>query len=463
MVLHEIRRGSTALAVALVLAAPSLSVAGCRSAGQTLRNPAEAATAVTAEAWIAAARYPLEFDVDAPVIPAALVDACSGARVVGLGEFSHGTHEDAIFKSALALAPIDAGEVDTLYIEANRTGGEQLDAFIRSDGGDAREALAKTDVFLVLKSEGFAHLVAGMQRRVAAGKKLRIVGIDCQDSRRDAEFALERLAGHDAKSAEVFRARLRPIVGSEAGRLRHPQLMQAPDTAGVNACIAALEELERALAGDAAGAAVAARARQGLLSYQFDVSDADPSKAGGDYFSRRDRYMAENILADGARKGALWGHDIHIFGGPRDAVEGFVPSGTVLREALGAAYRIVVCDYRRARISLVVLQPGREYPNALAPKEVVERDRLPGGLGDAIAGDAEGSFWIDLSTMGPGSSFDLWRATPRPLDWPGFAASRERRAEEMMSAPVGQLVDIVVVFEEAGPVRWIETAASRAS
>jgi len=64
--------------------------------------------------------------------------------------------------------------------------------------------------------------------------------------------------------------------------------------------------------------------------------------------------------------------------------------------------------------------------------------------------------------MGPGSSFDLWRATPRPLDWPGFAASRERRAEEMMSAPVGQLVDIVVVFEEAGPARWIETAASRA-
>jgi len=453
MLVHEIRRNLTSLGVALVLAVPSLSATGCRSAGQTLRNPAEAAKAVTAEEWVAAARYRLEFDVDAPAIPAALVDACKGARVVGLGEFSHGTHEDALLKSALALALIDAGEIDTLYIEANRTGGEQLDAFIRAGQGDAREAVEKAEIFRVLKTDGFAYLIAGMQERVAAGKKLRIVGIDCQHSRPDAEFALGRLAARDAAAAERIRATLAPIVGPAAASLRHPNLIKSIDTAGWKRCVAGLEELERALAADPVGAAVALRARQGLLSFEHEVSDGDPAKIEIAYFSLRDRFMADNILADGARRGAFWGHNIHIFGGPRELTEGYVPSGTVLREALGPACRIVVCDYRSARIRAVVAKSETEIPDALDPQEVVDRKAIAGDFADAIVSDAQGSVWIDLSAMPAGGAFDAWRATPRAVDWPGFRMLRERRDEYLMRIPVAKLVDVVVVLDEVGPAR----------
>ena len=459
MVLHEIRRSSTALALAWFVATASVLVAGCRSAGQNLRDPVEAAKAVTAKQWIAAARYPLEFDVDAPVIPAALVDACSGARVVGLGEFSHGTHGDAMLKSALALALIDSGDVDTLYMEANRTGGEQLDAFIRSSGGDAREAVEKADIFRVLKTEGFAYLVAGMQQRVAAGRKLRIVGIDCQHSRPDAEFALACLAARDAVAAERIRAALAPIVGPDAASLRHPKLIKSIDTAQLRACIAGLEELERALAADPAGAAVALRARQGLLAFEHETSDGDPSRADMEYFNLRDRFMAENILADGARSGAFWGHNIHIFGGPRELTEGFVPSGTVLREALGRAYRIVVCDYRTAQIRAVVAKSDTEMPDALGAQEVLARKAVAGDFADAIAADGRGSVWLDLSAMPAGDAFDAWRATPLALDWPGFAMPRERRDEYLTRIPVAKLVDVVVVLDEVGPARPLSGAA----
>lgn len=452
---HHRRFSPAMLAAVIVGMVLSFAGSGCAPGRRTPGNPVGAATATAPEAWILAARHPFPFDAGHPVIPAGLVDACRGARLVGLGEFSHGTHEDALFKSALALALIDAGEVETLYIEANRTGGEQLDAFIRSGGGDARDAVARAGIFRVLKSEGFAHLIAGMQRRVAAGKRLRIVGIDCQDSRRDAGVALDRLAARNAAEAGRLRAKLAPIVGAEAGRLRHPQLMQALDARRIHACIDALGELEGALSADPFGASLAQRARQGLLSYEHETSDGDYQRADAGYFSRRDRFMAENILADGAGKGAFWGHNIHVMGGPRASIPDYVPSGTVLREALGKGYRVMVCDYRRARISLVVSDLATGIPDALSPQQTVGRDLVRGGLAEAIAGPGGASFWIDLSRMPSSPAFEAWRATPRASDWPGYTAPRERRNEDLFRVPIGRLVDVVVVFEDVGPARWI--------
>lgn len=442
------------------LAAVAWLGSGCLAPRSTLRDPRGAARAASPEAWIAAARHPLRFDPGAPVLPAGLVAACRGARVVGLGEFSHGTHEDAALKTALALALMDSGDVDTLYLEANRTGGEQLDAFLRSGGGEAREAVARADIFRVLKTEAFADLVAGMQQRVARGRRLRIVGIDCQDSRRDAEFALGRLAGRDATAAARLRAALQPIVGPEATRLRHPQLMQSLDSARIAAGVAGLAELERALAGDAAGVRVAGRARQGLLCFEHEGADGDPAKADAAYFSRRDRYMAENILADGARRGAFWGHNMHLVGGPREAVPEYVPTGTVLREALGRGYRIVVCDYQRARIRAVVVADGPAFPNALAEQEVLERGPVADGLAGAVAGGAGGSWWLDLAAMPAGGPFEAWRRTPRLFDWPGFAMPRERREEYLYRAALGQVLDVVVVFGEVGPARMLPVPAA---
>ncbi|MEY2808268.1 MAG: hypothetical protein RIR65_2685, partial [Planctomycetota bacterium] len=64
-----------------------------------------------------------------------LLSAFDGALVVGIGEASHGTHEDAAFKTALALALVDAGRIDTLYLEANHAGAAELDAYLHAGSG----------------------------------------------------------------------------------------------------------------------------------------------------------------------------------------------------------------------------------------------------------------------------------------------------------------------------------------
>ena len=445
----------------------ALAMTGCVAVrNDDATPPADSGAGVVADP-IGALRREFRFDSDSPSIPAGLVAACGGARVVGLGELSHGTHEDALLKSALALALIDAGQVDTVYIEANRTGGEQLDSFLRSEGGDARAAVRDASIFRVLKTEAFAYLVAGMQERVARGRTLRIVGIDCQDSRPDAEFALTRLAARDAPLAERLRAGLAPILGPLAAagdaaagapaqaNLRHPQLIKSLDTARLHTSIAACRALRAALAEDTAAAVAAERAAQGLLSFEHEVSDGDAAKIDGDYFSRRDRYMAENILANGPIKGAFWGHNVHILGGPRDVMQGYVSSGTILREALGRDYRIVVCDYGSARISAVISQPGSALPDATGAKEIVTRDLLSNGLAAAVTGAKPRSCWLDLASAPSSVALDAWRAIPREFDWPDYAAPRERNAEQLFPIALGQLVDVIVVLESVGPARWL--------
>lgn len=108
----------------------------------------------------------------------------------------------------MLTALVDAGAVDTLSLEANRAGAAQLDAFIRSREGDAAAAVRDSLIFSVLKTEAFAACVEGMQDRVRRGARLRIAGIDCQDTARDANVALDALARRDAVLAANLRSRL---------------------------------------------------------------------------------------------------------------------------------------------------------------------------------------------------------------------------------------------------------------
>jgi erythromycin esterase-like protein len=64
-----------------------------------------------------------------------------GRTSVGLGEATHGTHEDFAFKAALIKALVTAGRINAVAFETNYHGGRRLDAFIRGGPGTAADAL----------------------------------------------------------------------------------------------------------------------------------------------------------------------------------------------------------------------------------------------------------------------------------------------------------------------------------
>lgn len=412
--------------------------------------------AIDPAAWTAAAIQPLPGSEGDPVAPASLVGACSGARVVGIGEFSHGTHDDAALKSSILLGLIDAGAVDTVYVEANRAGAAELDEFLRKGDGDAEAAVRSAAVFRVLKTKAFASLVAGMRDRVARGMSLRIVGIDCQDTTRDARFAIRRLAARDPQRAAAAESELAAVVGPGMDVLRHVDVVKSLELARLDACVAALARLRLDLEGDSLGAMAALRAQQGLECFRPEAKDATAEHDTPEPYLLRDRFMAENILAEAPQKAAFWGHNIHVLGGVlRGNMEGYRPTGSYLREALGADYRVVAFDYRNAQIRAVVVT-GNELPDARNQTEVLTRSQIERGIVDALSGFASGSCWCDVSAMPEGDAFEVWRSTPRRFDWPGYAASRERRDEEMVEIPLDRLIDVIVVQESVGPSKELQ-------
>lgn len=57
---------------------------------------------------------------------APIVAKFNSARVIGVGEVTHGTHEDQAFKVALIKELVRVGAIDTLALEANRVAGTGL-------------------------------------------------------------------------------------------------------------------------------------------------------------------------------------------------------------------------------------------------------------------------------------------------------------------------------------------------
>jgi erythromycin esterase len=417
----------------------------------SLRDPRLAAEATSADQWFAAARQPFDAAQPRSAMRPELLECFRGAQVVGIGEASHGTHEDVLFKAELVLALVDAGLVDTLYLEANHAGAAQIDAHVHGAGDDTRQAVRDAPIFRVLKTEAFVACIEGLRARARRGVAVHVVGIDCQDSARDADLALRRLALRDAQAADEFRAQLAPITGAAAAAVRHPDLVRSLLLKTMDECSAVLERLEQACGADEEAAQAARRARQGLVAMRIEAKDARDEDFDWDSFSWRDRYMAENILAHGSR-GVFWGHNFHVAGGsPRGQLEGYEPTGSVLRRKLEWRYRTVLFDYGTARISVVVPPSDDAPPDATQPAEVVVRDILPGSLAEAVRGGTGGSCWIDMGKL-PQAWYE-WRETPRPTDWPGFAARRERVPEELAALPFDALGDVLVVIDNLSAAR----------
>lgn len=405
--------------------------------------------------WLKANAHP--FDISRPdsIWSPALSRALAGARIIGLGEATHGSHEDAAVKAAIIKGLVSDGAIKALLLEVNAPGGRELDAFIRGGAGDPFERLRTAKVFRVVKTRALGDLLGWLRawNRTAASP-VRLFGIDCQASAEDAATALEALRATDRAAADGLAARLRPIVSEEARKLRFPALIKSLTTAQLLEAMTALEDLEKALARSGGGrdALYAARtAWQGLKAFELETSDG---KIAGDvaaYYSRRDGFMADNVLnspTDGAA--ALWAHNYHVAGGQ---AAGMTPTGGQLRRALGDAYRSVVVEYGAARFNAVPAAPFGPYPDASEPTEVIHWKGLGGRLAsimDKVGGEA---FWVSLRDLPKDDAGTSWRSLPYRLDWPGYAATPWQALSFPVSTPVHSLFDLVVFLGRMTPSR----------
>lgn len=413
----------TLLFASLVLVPPVAVMAAPTPPKAVTLTPAQAALAAR---WVAAHGH--GFDpgaIDAQVYRD-IVAALGPARIYGLGEVTHGTHEDHQFKADLIKELIREGKIDTLALESNYTSGLAFDDYVKTGRGDPVALIRSTDFFRIWKGDEFASLLTWIRAwNIQAATPVSIVAVDLQLPGKDARIALGELATRDPAAAARWNPALAPFWGTDpSDPPRFSTAWTQISDAQRAAALQAGKELLARFDADAArqhGPAfaraheAARRVWQGFRSYEFMTGDPkqDWSKVPPDFGSRRDRYMAENLLrtAASAKGVAFWAHNGHVVGNAEPIYDqlGFLTVGTQAKKALADGYRTVGFTYSTAD---VLITPVARVTNvaAVMPDDKVtplanDRPGMGGALfARAAAGSGAHAMWLATAPLRGGAA-----------------------------------------------------------
>lgn len=407
---------------------------------------------------------------------APIVARLKGGRIIGIGEVTHGTHEDQAFKAALIKELVKAGAVDTLALEANRNAGRAFDRYVRLGEGDPAAAVRSSSFFRIWRGDEFAGLILWLRAWNLAhpDAPVRVVGIDNQDAGVDAGFALAFLAKRDPALATKLRPAFGTLMTDAGGRTINPAAWVQDSKPGeMPAALAAAVTLRDTFEANAAAwgsdpdfaeARHAARiAWQGLYEFEREVGIVDVSTLPADYASRRDVFMAANLdalLSPGAHA-VVWAHDGHVGEVlPTEiAAKGYMTVGTELEKRLGESYRTVGFTYSRATVlTRRVASFADDYSKPQADEPMPLANDRPQDVGSVFArlpGDAR---WFDLDTKPGSPTVAAWLAKPMWRGDAGLAVrpdSFQTFDKDDLPLPNGAAFDILVWFRTMTPQhRW---------
>ncbi len=362
---------------------------------------ARARERAAATAWLRqrAARLPAE--IVAPLPP--LDELADHARVIALGEATHGSREIADLRFALTRYLVQRHHVRLVAIEYSTSRLAILNTWAL--GGPVKDA----DVQRALNSgwigrRTLGDLVRWLREWNARhpGDRVRLVGVDPQDNERArgelftvlrAAYGDSGIAGLDSAMREVA------VADSEAWVFGDSRISAATYRTLVEVA-ARLESdaplLVRQLGSDSVDAARDA-ARQLVQSADFN--------AEGRSLRSRDWYMAANLMravdaAPAGTRAVFWTHNAHASLAADRAPQART-SGAFLRAALG-------CDYRALATSFGEGAFVAQRPNDLQDR--LEVSSLPPAPPETIDG-------VMRSVYGAGA-VATWACDPRPRDVP---------------------------------------------
>ena len=282
---------------------------------------------------------------------APLAPIVAPARVVALGECTHGSHEVFQLKHRLLEYLVTQQGFTTLALEVDYGWGEILNEYIQTGAGDSL-TLRKAAGFVVWDTAEFWDMVEWMRAyNQLHAVKIRYAGIDMQDPRPNL-LRLEDFATQRADT--VLRRRVQRL------RTSHSALPQAPNQPSADTnqrLVRQSNELAQHLQAMAAPAAMQQHA-QVLRQWAGRLGQKHS-------FDLRDQAMADNVAwllrQEPAAKVVVWAHNAHI---RRDE---YLPlMGRHLARQMGPAY--VAVGFATGHGTASVFNPdGSARALALAP------------------------------------------------------------------------------------------------
>lgn len=377
------------------------------------------------------------------------------ARVVALGEATHGTREFFRMKHRMVEYLVKERGFSIFAIEATWPEANRLNRYVHTGEGNPAELLAGLH-FWTWNTEEVLELIEWMRRHnqnPGGDPRVSFYGFDMQYSRVAMNQVVAYLRGVSpaaADSAEAhytcYRAYQDTAVTQNYGAA--PPGIKEQCRAGVRAAYALVERGKQAwtpMTGDSAYDFA-------LRSARIVVQNEDVRKGSADGARLRDQYMAENVvwLADQAGTGynlVLWAHNAHV--ARRDFY-----MGTHLAAKYGAAYRPVGFAFYSGTFNAITPVPGPTFTTQLGVAEIPDSVTTPRSYNHQFHRLGMPRFIVDLQPLRNGAPDGAeWLLGPRHLRMIGASYDPNRQLNSYLQTELVKEYDIMIHIDRSTPTQ----------
>jgi erythromycin esterase len=377
-----------------------------------------------------------------------LKEIIADARVVGLGEASHGTREIFQMKHRLLEFLVTEMGFTVFAMESFWSDGLAVNDYVLYGKGDLTRLMA--GMYVVWDTQEVLALIEWMRTynaNPAHRKKVKFYGADIQDSRVGAEYVTRYLEKVDPDFIKQ--------VGQVLSILRDRRVFGIIFRYSQQECTALNNQMnEFLLQFDRRKAAYVQKSSerewrearhlvrylQQFVSYAVAgiASDYDP-------LDLRDRAMAENIrwILDNEPPGTrivYWAHNYHITAAQYPTYSS-VPMGMYLKQVLGGDYISIGFEFNRGTFQSRDSTPS-QTPGFMRSFTL---DSIPGSFAAALARTGIPMFLLDLRRLpGPGVVHD-WFFAPQVFKSIDSVYANEKDIQRWFKVPVH--FDAVIFFE----------------
>lgn len=327
------------------------------------------------------------------------------ARIVGLGEATHGSHELFELKLRVLVDLVLRHEVRVLGLEAGFVECLGLDAFVCGTEGDGKVLLAALGPFPWFTEELLATVLWIREHNctVPAGQEVHFLGLDAGSTTLTALQLHRYLTEVDEEYREESWSTGEEIAQflATAGRSR-----PGPDAESEGELLAILldrfdtEEDEWIAASDAHAFAVARELCVTLQRFLESAGPPDPDRRDRD-MAKRAEWMADRIAGGG--RVALWMHNAHI---ARNGLGALRSTGGFLAGSVGAAYLALGTAFESGGFRAFSGGSSTAFTVPAAPAN---------SFASAFASAGHDCAWWSLHWGDEGEELNSWLATPRPV------------------------------------------------
>ncbi|MFE7267711.1 erythromycin esterase family protein [Streptomyces sp. NPDC057592] len=368
------------------------------------------------------------------------LDAMIGdAKMVGLGEATHGSHEFFAMKQRVFSHLVEEKGFTTFALEMSWTAGLRIDEYLQGGPGDARRIAKETLTGSPWEREEFVSLIAWMRRYNDRhpDRKVHFMGNDV-GAPKLGNAVFDRVLSYvrtsraqDVARLEELYAGLRPLDDVFA-YLRKPVAERRLDATTAQQAFD-LVTAHKGAGGDAYEWAEQ-HARNIAQTFAFTSLDlSDPASVSAAEHLR-DRVMAGNTAWWHRRTGdkiLLSAHNGHVGYLATDPVMYPTTQGAFLREALGRDYAAIGFTFGRGSF-LTATTLGSPWTKVTVPAATPDMQEY------ALDRVHHRNYYLDLRTLPAAGR--TWLDTPRPT----YEAGSSFKRDPLPTLAITRAYDILV-------------------